>query len=121
MTMTVDRFDMLWALGFLGSMVLLGADGADVWFLTFSVMLIWWFREPLVTGSVSVPPARCATRSITDDALPPGAPRGACGERIAPRRAGQVVRDLSDPDHPNLQRRSEWLTRIIIKFLDTLS
>jgi hypothetical protein len=47
MTMIVDRFDMLWALGFLGSMVLLGADGADVWFLNFGVRLIWWFREPL--------------------------------------------------------------------------
>lgn len=47
MTMTVDRFDVLWFLSMTAFWVLLGADTSDIWFANFGVMLVFWFREPL--------------------------------------------------------------------------
>jgi hypothetical protein len=47
MTMTVDIFDVIWAVTATGLLVMAGLDGADMWFYWFGILMIWWFREPL--------------------------------------------------------------------------
>jgi hypothetical protein len=44
----IDRFDIIWFLGWMTIMVMLGSDASSIWFLTFAWLATMWFGEPIL-------------------------------------------------------------------------
>jgi hypothetical protein len=46
--MKIDRYDIVWFMGWEALLVMLGFDAATMWFLTFGWLITMWFGEPLL-------------------------------------------------------------------------